>query len=231
MKGILSIFLVVLLVAVAGCTSPSDIPEKPIGKDSLNLCIADPVRAGYWQKTDEALWNTPEDRGKADNRAIVAGFPACDNASVTIWEYRRAGGGWYRVTLQTKDGRSGNGWLPADHLMQVSNESGTEWSNNYSSITGLWDRTRRGNGAKIWYDFRKDGTFTFNYDMMGNRDNMQDTGSWRYIGNNTYDLISNVSGDHGRTTIILSPDVKSFHSGIEYSSDSAVGRDIIYAKE
>ena len=126
-----------------------------------------------------------------NDHKMVAGFSSCDNSSVTIWKYSRNGDEeWSHVTIQTKDGRSYDGWLVASHVIQTSNETGTEWSDNYSSLIGRWDQTQRGNGAKIWYDFKPDGTFTFNYDMMGNRDNIQDRGSWAYLGNKTYMLIS-----------------------------------------
>ncbi|HET6581122.1 MAG TPA: hypothetical protein VFG36_04490, partial [Methanoregula sp.] len=88
----------------------------------------------------------------------------------------------------------------------------------------------RGNGAKIWYDFKTDGTFTFNYDMMGNRDNTQDMGSWAYIGNKTWVLISHVSGGHEPVYITINDDGKSFNAGIQYSSDSAVVRGLVYAR-
>ena len=146
---------------------------------------------------------------------------------------------WNHVTLQIKDGRSFDGWLVASHILQTSNETGAEWSNNYSSIVGLWDRTGQGNGAKIWYDFKRDGKFTFNYDMRGNKDNMRDMGSWGYLGNKTYDLISNVSHDHEHTYITIDKEGKTFISGIVYSmypginhsSESPYGRGIVYAKE
>jgi len=108
--------------------------------------------------------------------------------------------------------------MGASHLHQVSNETGAEWSENYNAIAGRWYQTGRGNGAKIWYDFRPDGTFTFNYDMMGNRDNMQDGGSWTYLGNNTYDMISNQSADHKHTSITINPWERTFKSGTLLSS-------------
>ena len=249
MKKILSIFFIASLIAVTGCTSHPIIPEKPIGKGFLNLCVSDPIRAGYWQKTDDVLWNTPETR--SDDRSPVAGFPACDNVSVTIWAYQQGSdGSWYRVTTRTKDGRSDSGWLAADHLRQISNETRTEWSDNYSAIVGLWDRAGQGNGAKIWYEFTADGKFTFNYAMSDNRDSLQDKGSWAYLGNYTYDLISNVSADHQHTNITLNKEERLFRSGIVYSSkvnvtsgnessgseterwfDPAGGQEIVYAKE
>jgi hypothetical protein len=226
-------FLTLLLVIiVAGCVTPANTPEKPIGKGYVNLCISDPAQADYWQKTDNVLWNTPENSVQRNDRIAVAGFSSCNNSSVTIWKYSRNGDGeWSHVTLQTKDGRSFDGWLLADHIVQTSNETGTEWSDNYSSIEGRWYQTQRGNGAKIWYDFKTDGTFTFNYDMMGNREDIQDNGSWAYLGNKTYVLISNVSGDHEPVYISLHQEGKSFNSGIQHSSDSAVERELVYVKE
>jgi hypothetical protein len=219
MREILPVFLIAALIMVAGCAYHSNIPEKPIGKAYLDLCITDPLRAEYWQKTGEVLRDTPENRDAVDARAIVTGIPACDNVSVTIWEYQGIeGGNWNRVTVQTKDGGSNNGWLLSDHLHHITNETGTEWSENYSSIVGSWDQAGRGNGARIWYDFKPEGTFTFNYDMRGNKDNMRDTGSWTYLGNNTWDLITSVSADHDHTYISLDPEGKSFKSGFVYSS-------------
>ena len=234
MRKIFIFFLAGLMVLATACTSPAGTHEKPIGKGSLNLCVSDPAEADYWQNTYEVLWNYPDMRKTAENRAVVAHFPACDNVPVTIWEYQHDGNGWYRVTARTHNGNSMNGWLPADHLMQVSNESGTEWSNNYSSITGSWDQTGRENGAKIWYNFKTDGTFTFNYDMPGNKQDIQNTGSWEYLGNGTYRLISTISrvpDTHGNENITISNDGTSFYSGNEYSSASADGRAIRYAKE
>jgi hypothetical protein len=232
-KGFCLILLLVIMVA--GCVTPANTPEKPIGKGYVNLCISDPARADYWQKTDDILWNTPGNNVLENDRKTVTGFSSCDNYSVTIWEYTLNGAvEWSHVTLQTKEGRSYDGWLVADHVIQTSNETGTEWSSNYSSIVGLWDQTQRGNGAKIWYEFKRDGTFTFNYDMRGNGDNMRNTGSWTYLGNKTYQMISNMSNEpdtHGNENITISQDGKSFHSGTEYSSTSATGRDIVFAKE
>jgi hypothetical protein len=226
------LFLTLLLVLmIAGCATPANTLEKPIGKGYVNLCISDPAQADYWQKTEEVLWNTPENRPWTNDRKAVAGFSLCDNSSVVIWEYTLNDGvDWSHVTLQTNDGKSYKGWLVADHILQTSNETGTEWSDNYFSLAGRWDQTQRGNGAKIWYDFKTDGTFTFNYDMMGNRDNMQDMGSWAYLGNKTWVLISQVSGGHEPVYITFNNDGKSFNAGIQYSSDSAVGRDLVYAR-
>ena len=221
-----------LIITVTGCVNPANTTEKPIGKGFLNLCISHPAQAGYWKKTDDVLWNTPGNSVERNDSNVVTGFSSCDNSSVTIWKYRLNGAvEWSHVTLQTKDGRSYDGWLVADHVIQTSNETGTEWSNNYSLIAGRWDQTQRENGAKIWYDFKTDGTFTFNYDMRGNGGDIQDMGSWVYLGNKTYDLISNVSGDHEHIYITLNQEAESFNSGIEYSSDSAVGRELVYAKE
>jgi hypothetical protein len=235
------VFLILFLVIViTGCTNSANSMEKPTGRGYVNLCISDPAQAGYWHQTDDVLWNTPESSDERKDRTIVTGFSSCDNVSVTIWEYSLNGNTeWNHVTLQTKDGRSYDGWLVTSHILPMSNETGTEWSNNYSSIIGLWDRTGQGNGAKIWYDFKRDGTFTFNYDMMGNRDNMQDMGSWGYLGNKTYDLISNVSRDPGHTYITIDKEGKTFTSGIVYSMypginhsyESSYGRGIVYAKE
>jgi len=224
-------FTLLLVIMVAGCVTPANTPEKPIGKGYVNLCISDPAQADYWQKTDDVLWNTPENSLQKNDRKVVTDFSSCENTSVTIWKNTRNGDEeWSHITLQTKNGRSYYGWLAADHVLQTSNETGTEWSDNYSSLVGRWDQTQRGNGAKIWYDFKTDGTFTFNYDMMGNRDNMQDMGSWAYLGNKTYVLISQVSGGHEPVYISINNDVKSFNAGIQYSSDSAVGRELVYAR-
>ena len=226
------LFLILLLVTmVAGCATPENTLEKPIGKGYVNLCIPDPAQADYRQKTDNILWNTPDNSLRTNNRKAVAGFSLCDNSSVVIWEYTLDDGvEWSHVTLQTSDGKSYKGWLVANHVLQISNETGTEWSANYSSLVGRWEQTQRGNGAKIWYDFKTDGTFTFNYDMMGNRDNMQDMGSWAYLGNKTYVLISQVSGGHEPVYITFNNDGKSFNAGIQYSSNSAVGRELVYAR-
>jgi hypothetical protein len=226
------LFLTLLLVImVAGCATPANTPEKPIGEGYVNLCISDPAQADYWEKTDDVLWNTPENSLRKNDRKAVAGFSSCDNSSVVIWEHTlNEGVEWSHVTLQTDDGRSYYGWLVADHVLQTSNETGTEWSANYSLLVGRWDQTQRGNGAKIWYDFKADGTFTFNYDMMGNRDNIQDMGSWAYLGNKTWVLVSHVSGGHEPVYITLNNDGKSFNAGIQYSSDSAVGRELVYAR-
>jgi hypothetical protein len=226
-----SFLLLFLALIIAGCVSPANILEKPTGKGYVNLCISDPAQADYWQKTDDVLWNTPKNGIQENDHKMVAGFSSCENSSVTIWKYSRTGDEeWNHVTIQTKDGRSYDGWLVASHVIQTSNETGTEWSDNYSSLAGRWDQTQRGNGAKIWYDFKTDGTFTFNYDMRGNRDNIQDRGSWTYLGNKTYMLISNVSSGHEPVYITVYNDGKSFNSGIQYSSASAAGRELVYVK-
>jgi hypothetical protein len=226
-----SFLLLFLALIIAGCVSPANTLEKPTGKGFVNQCISDPSQADYWQKTDDVLWNTPENRLQENNHKIVAGFSSCDNSSVTIWKYSRNGDEeWNHVTIQTKDGRSYDGWLVASHIIQTSHETGTEWSDNYTSLIGRWDQTQRGNGEKIWYDFKPDGTFTFNYDMMGNRNNTQDRGSWAYLGNKTYRLISTVSRDHEPFYIIVYNDDKSFNSGIQYSSDSSAVRELVYAR-
>jgi hypothetical protein len=220
-----------LAIIVAGCLAPSITSDKPIGRGYVNLCISDPARAGYWKNTDDVLLHAPENSVRENDRNAVAGFSSCDNSSVVIWEYMMNGSvEWGHVTLQTHDGKSYKGWLVADHVLQTSNETGTEWSANYSSLAGRWDQTELGNGAKIWYEFETDGTFTFNYDMMGNRDNIQDTGSWAYLGNKTYVLISHISGGHEPVYITINNDGKSFNSGIQYSSKSAVGRELVYVR-
>jgi len=76
-----------LVIIVAGCVTPANTSEKPIGKGYVNLCISDPAQADYWQKTDDVLWNTPENVLQRNARKAVTGFSSCDNFSVTIWEY------------------------------------------------------------------------------------------------------------------------------------------------
>jgi hypothetical protein len=218
MREILFIFLVVSIISVTGCTDHTGPPEKPIGKGHLNPCISNPELADFWYETGDVLWDSPDTRDSTGNRSVIAILPACENRSVTIWRYQQEGGGWYRVTTRTDDGRTLNGWIGASHLHQVSNETGTEWSENYNAIVGRWYQTGRGNGAKIWYDFRPYGTFTFNYDMRGNRDNMQDGGGWTYLGNNTYDMISNRSADHNHTSVTINPRERTFKSGTLLSS-------------
>lgn len=250
MKGLLFFLLIISILSVTGCTNHTEPTEKPIGTGHLNLCISDPEQADFWQKTGDVLWDSPDTRDSTGNRLVIAVLPACENRSVTIWKYQQEGGGWYRVTTQTNDGQTLNGWIGASHLHQVSNETGTEWSTNYNAIAGSWYQTGRGNGAKIWYVFKPDGTFTFNYDMRGNGDNIQDRGSWTYLGNNTYDLISDISADHNHSSIIINPKERTFNSGIllssrvkntlidttsdregERSFDPPVESDIVYAKE
>jgi len=234
MRKILFFFLIASIILVTGCMHPAETTEKPIGKGYLNLCITDPERADYWQRTDEVLWNTPENPHAVENRAIVGDIPACQNTSVTIWGFQQEGGGWYLVTTRTKDGRTHSGWLAAGHLKQISNETGTEWSTNYNAIVGSWYQTGRGNGAKIWYEFNPDGTFTFNYDMMGNGDNTRNKGSWTYLGNKTYEMVSSISHEpntHGNENITLIQEGKSFQSGTEYSSPAAETRAILFAKK
>jgi len=219
MKALLLAFQIIALIIATGCVSQPVVPEKPIGIGYLDLCTSDPAQAGYWQHAGVDLWDSPSGNENERSRSIVEWYPACSNTTVTIWEYTGHGTDeWCRVTLRTTDGRSNKGWLPARHILLASNKTGTEWSESYSSIIGSWDQTDRGNGARIWYEFNADGSFTFNYDMMGNKDNMQDTGSWTYLGNNTWDLISSVSADHGHTYLSLDQGGKSFTSGLVYSS-------------
>jgi hypothetical protein len=225
------LILVVVLTLASGCTGPADKPEKPIGKGNLNLCVSDPGQADYWQKTGVVLHNSPGSSGKGGDQGVETGFPACDNTTVTIWEYTMDGSNpWCHITLQTDDGRSSNGWLDSCHLYQVSDEAGSEWSENYSAIVGSWDRANRGNGARIWYEFRSDGSFTFNYDMMGNRDNVLDTGSWTYLRDNQWELISNVSPYHEHTFISLNPGGTSFNSGTVQSLGTGIVEEIRFEK-
>ncbi len=237
MKIILLILLAASVILAAGCTNTPDMMPAPTGKGYLNLCLSDPGRAGYWQNSGEVLWNLPGNDTGQTNRVIVAGFPSCDNLSVTIWENRPGGSaGWKRVTLRTKDGRVYDGWLDASHIT-ASNETGTEWSKNYFSIVGLWYQTGRGNGAPIWYDFKADGTFTFNYDMRGNKDNVQERGSWEYLGDKMYQLTSNFSHDPataGNAGFTLDPGGKTFISGTEYTQYAnglTMSRELVYKKE
>lgn len=250
MKALHAVFLLLLIIA-AGCTSPSQTVEKPTGKGSLDLCTSYPAQEEYWQKTGLVLWDSPGGQTEGNDRSASAGFPACINATVIIWEDKVSGADtWSRVTLQTGDGRASAGWLPSAYIMKRSYGEGTEWSEGYSTIVGSWDRAGQGNGARIWYDFYNDGTFTFNYDMRGNRDNMQDRGSWTYRGNNSWELVSGVASDHGHSYISLDPGGKSFISGRVYSSyvnntrgdidpgsetaygfDTAVENDIVYVKK
>jgi hypothetical protein len=230
MKFVHIFLLIASFIAAAGCMYAPEPPEVPIGKGLLNPCISDSTRADYWQGNNDTLWSIPDDAGKT-NRGFVARVPPCENLSVTIWEYRPGTEEWIRVTLRTDDGRAFNGWLDAHHLIYASNETETEWSKNYSSIVGRWKQTGRGNGAKIWYDFNRDGTFTFNYDMGGNRDPTQERGIWTYLGNMSYDLNPEFTGDLRRIFIFNDGESMSFVSGTEYSSGSGIGHDLVYRKE
>lgn len=96
--------MLLLVMTVAGCVTPANTEEKPIGKGYVNLCISDPARADYWQKTDDILWNMPGNNVQGNDRKTVADFSSCDNYSVTIWEYTLNGAvEWSHVTLQTKE--------------------------------------------------------------------------------------------------------------------------------
>ena len=66
--------------------------------------------------------------------------------------------------------------------------------------------------------------------MMENRDNIQDRGSWAYLGNKTFFLVSYVSEGHEPAYITVHNDGNSFNSGIQYSSRPAVGRELEYIK-
>lgn len=215
---------------VMGCISPAYSPATPIGKGYLNLCTSDQSLADYWQKTEDVLWSVPGD-SEEKNRTIITHFPACDNSSATIWEYKLIGDGkWNLITLHTNDGLTYDGWLPSSHITGITNETGTEWSENYFSIVGRWDQTERGNGPKIWFEFTSGGAYTYNYDMMGNKENIQDRGSWVYLGNRTYNLISNTYSDHRHISIVLNQETKSFNFGAEYSFESAVGNEKVFAR-
>jgi hypothetical protein len=124
-----------------------------------------------------------------------------------------------------------DGWLPASHVTGLRNETGTDWSKNYSSIVGRWDQTERGNGAKIWYEFTSDEVYTLNYDSRGNKEIILDRGSWAYTGNSTYDLISGLYGDHRNIPINIDQGTKSFKNGVEYSSGSEAGRETVFKKD
>ena len=91
-------------------------------------------------------------------------------------------------------------------------------------------RELNGNAPKIWYEFTSEGMYTYNYDMMGNKENIQDRGSWAYRGNRTYDLISDTYSDHRHFTIVLDQEAKSFIFGAEYSSGSAVVIQKVFAR-
>jgi hypothetical protein len=228
---IIAVFLVLVSFCIlTGCVNPTNAPVPPIGKGYLNLCIADPTQADYWQKTPDVLWSVPGG-ASIKNNTIITHLPACDNNSVTIWDYRTIGDAkWNLILILTNDGKSYTGWLPVSHIVGITNETGTEWSNNYSLIVGHWDLTQRGNAPKIWFEFTTDGTYTYNYDMMGNKENVQDRGNWVYRGNNTYDLISNSFSDHRHISILLDPTAKLFSYRTEYSAGSAVGTEKIFAK-
>lgn len=229
MRQILCFFIIVSIIMVAGCTSAGS-PAAPIGKGSVNLCIANPALADSSQIPEVILWTSPGNSGEKADQTIVATFPACENLSATIWEKKVIRDTWSRITLRTTDGQSYAGWIIADHLTAETNEMGTEWSEHYSSVLGRWEQTSRGNGAKIWYEFKEDGTYTFNYDMMGNRDNVQDRGSWEYRGNRTYDLVSSTASDNRLESITLDPQEKTFKSGFQYSSDPAAEHELVYAR-
>jgi hypothetical protein len=231
MKIISFFLLLVSIFMVMGCVNPANSPATPIGKGYLNLCISNPTHADYWQKTEDVLWNIPGGASEK-NSTIITRFLTCDNSTATIWEYKPIGDEtWNRITIHTIDGRAWDGWLPASHITGMINETGTEWSENYSSIVGRWDQTQRGNGPKIWYEFTPDGAYTYNYDMMGNKENIQDRGNWVYPGNKTYDLISNTYSDHRHISIVVDRVARSFSYGTEYSSGSDVGTKKIFSME
>ncbi len=234
MKKIIFFGILILIILLSGCAGTVKSEEKPVAKGYVNLCSSDPAQAGFWQKNNDIIWNVPLDNGNDSEGKRVGEFPSCDNTSVTIWEIKMNGiTAWDQVTLQSKNGRAIDGWMPADHVMATSNETGTEWSNNYSSIVGLWDQTQRGNGAKIWYDFKTDGTYTLNYDMRGNGNNILDQGSWAYAGNSTYDLISNSWEDHRHIYLSINKDGRTFTSGSVQVSVSGQNSEhpLVYAKE
>jgi hypothetical protein len=230
MKLLFFFLLLASIFMVTGCVSPATSPVAPIGKGYLDLCVSDPSLADYWQKTNDVLWSIPRDSGEK-NRTIIAQVPACDNSSATIWGYADVGDGkWNRITIHTSDGRVYDGWLPSGHMTGITNETGTEWSKNYSSIIGRWDQTGRGNAPKIWFEFTADGMYTYNYDMMGNKENIQDRGSWAYLGNGTYDLISNTYSDHRHIPVVIENDGRSFIFGTEYQAGSPAGSDKVFAR-
>jgi hypothetical protein len=229
MRQILCFFIIVSIIMVAGCTT-ADPPAAPIGRGSLNLCIADPALADSSQIPEGILWSSPGNTDEKTDQTIITQFPACENLSVTIWEKKVMRDTWSRITLRTTDGQSYTGWVIADHVIAATNETGTEWSEHYSSVLGRWEQTNRGNGAKIWYEFKEDGTYTFNYDMMGNRDNVQDRGSWDYRGNRTYELVSNTAPDNLLKSITLDPQARTFKSGFQHSTDPAAEHELVYAR-
>ena len=111
-------------------------------------------------------------------------------------------------------------------------ETGRAW--NDAEVVGRWYQTGQGNGAKIWYEFYPDGTFTFNYDMRGNGDNVMNGGTWHGLGNSTCQLVSSISdepGTHGNEFITINQDGKSFISGIEFSLPTGTANEIVFVKE
>lgn len=120
--------------------------------------------------------------------------------------------------------------LPQD--VTDAGETGRTW--NDDGIIGRWYQAGRGNGAKIWYEFYPDGTFTFNYDMRGNSDNVMNRGTWFCLGNSTCQLVSGISDEpdtHGNEFITLNRDGKSFISGNEYSMTTGTAKEIVFVKE
>ena len=227
--------ILILIILLSGCAGTGKSEEKPIAKGYVNLCTSDPAQSEYWKQNHDVIWNVPLDNMNDSEGRRVGEFAPCDNTSVTVWEIKMNGvTAWDHVTLQLKNGRAIDGWMPADHVSATSNETGTEWSNNYSSIIGLWDQTQRGNGAKIWYDFKTDGTYTLNYDMRGNGNNILDQGSWAYAGNSTYDLISSSWEDHRHIYLSINKDGRTFNSGsvqVVTVSGQNIEQPLIYAKE
>lgn len=128
---------------------------------------------------------------------------------------------------------------PADILsgknlsQNVTDAIETDLTWNDDLIIGRWYQTNRGNGAKIWYEFYPDGTFTFNYDMRGNGDNVMNRGTWICLGNATCQLVSGISDEtdtHGNEYISLNKDGKSFISGNEYSLTTGTAKEIVFVK-
>ncbi len=120
-----------------------------------------------------------------------------------------------------------------NQLQQGPVEIGNEMQGS-AMIAGQWYQTGRGNGAKIWYDFHPEGTFTFNYDMRGNRDSVMSRGRWAFLGNSTFQLVPDIPQEpdtHGNENITISSDGRSFHSGTEYQSGSVTRRDIVFEKD
>ncbi len=234
MKKIIFYSILFLIILLSGCAGSVKSEQKPIAKGYVNMCNSDPAQAEYWQMNKDIIWNMPWDNMSGREGARLAEFPSCDNASVTIWEYTVNGSSaWNHVTLRLENGRSYDGWITAGHIIKASNETGTEWSNNYSSIVGLWDQTQRGNGPKIWYDFTPDGTYMLNYDMKDNGD-ILDRGSWDYAGNRTYNLISNSWVDHRHISLSINNDGRTFNSGsvqVVTVSGQKNEQPLVYAKE